>query len=515
MSTGTESDTRSRVEQDRRDALEEIQRRGVEPFAYRYAGTGHAAEVAARFEAAESAGELDDDGLGPPARLGGRLASLRTHGKVTFADLEDRSGRIQLFFRKNVVGDDAYGLLKLLHTGDWVGVEGPTMRTRMGEVSIRVDGYTLLAKALRPPPYGKVEETEDGERVVHSGFSDVQQRYRQRYADLAVHPDVRDVFVARSRTVRALREFLDDRGFIEVETPILQPLYGGALARPFTTHHNALDMPLYLRIADELYLKRLIVGGLERVYEIGKDFRNEGIDRTHNPEFSMLEFYEAFADYTDMMERVEALVAHAAERTTGGTEVEFDGHRLDLSPPYNRIGFLEALAALGGLDVSDMDDDALRDVARREGVEDVDGAGRGKLLDGLFGALVEPKLVQPTFVVDYPRELSPLAKAKRGDGRLTERFELIIAGREIANAFSELNDPFDQRERFEAQARLKAAGDEEATPVDEDYLRAMEYGMPPTGGVGVGVDRLVMLLTDSPSIRDVILFPTMRPEEGT
>ncbi|MEJ2502175.1 MAG: lysine--tRNA ligase, partial [Gemmatimonadota bacterium] len=412
-------------------------------------------------------------------------------------------------------GPDGYDLLKLLDVGDWIGAAGPTMRTRMGEPTVLVESFELLSKSVRPLPYGKVEEDGDtGERIVHSGFSDVQQRYRQRYADLAVHPEVRQVFTARAVVVRALREFLDARGYIEVETPVLQPLYGGALARPFVTHHNVLDLPLYLRIADELYLKRLIVGGLERVYEIGKDFRNEGIDRTHNPEFSMLEFYQAFADYTDMMGMVEALLAHAAEEATGSAAVEFAGQSIDFSPPYRRVGFLDALNEVGGLDVASLDDGALRASAREIGVDGTESMGRGKLLDALFGERVEPKLAQPTFVVDYPKELSPLAKPKRGNPRLTERFELIVAGREIANAFSELNDPFDQRERFEAQARLREAGDEEALQVDEDYLRALEYGMPPTGGVGIGVDRLVMLLTDRPSIRDVILFPTMRPEEG-
>ncbi len=398
--------------------------------------------------------------------------------------------------------------------GDWVGAEGATLRTRMGEPSVLVEELQLLSKSLRPLPYGKVEEDEKtGERVVLGGFADKQQRYRQRYADLAVHPGVREVFVTRARIVSALRRFLDERDYIEVETPVLQPIYGGALARPFTTHHNTLDMPLYLRIADELYLKRLIVGGLERVYEIGKDFRNEGIDRTHNPEFSMLEFYQAFADYNDMMDMVEAMLAFAAERAGGSTTVTFQDREIDLSPPYRRITFLSALAEIGGVDAASMDDDALRSAAEGADVEGVETMGRGKLLDALFGALVEPTLEQPTFVTDYPRELSPLAKPKRGDARLTERFELIVAGREIANAFSELNDPFDQRDRFEAQARLKEAGDEEALMVDDDYLRALEYGMPPTGGVGIGVDRLVMLLTDSPSIRDVILFPTLRPEE--
>ena len=515
MSTGTGTEARSQVEQDRRETLEELRRRGVEPYAYRFEVTSDAAGAVAAFEAAEADGGLDEEGRGPGARLAGRVASLRSHGKVSFLDLEDRSGRVQLFCRKNVLGEDAYDLLKLLHVGDWIGVSGSTMRTRTGEASVLVDELELLSKSLRPLPYGKVEEDpETGERIVHSGFSDVQQRYRQRYADLAVHPEVRAVVVLRAAVVRALRSFLDERGYVEVETPVLQPIYGGALARPFTTHHHTLDMPLYLRIADELYLKRLIVGGLERVYEIGKDFRNEGLDRTHNPEFTMLEFYEAFADYNDMMDRVESLLGYVADVAVGERVVEYDGRRIDLSPPYRRVTFLGALNEVGGIDASEMDDDALRAAAVEAGVVDTETMGRGKLLDELFGTLVEPTLDQPTFVTDYPRELSPLAKPKRGNDRLTERFELVIAGREIANAFSELNDPFDQRDRFEAQARLREAGDEEAGMIDEDYLRAMEYGMPPTGGVGIGVDRLIMLLASQPSIRDVILFPTLRPEEG-
>ncbi len=508
-------DALSRVEQDRRDTLGELRRRGIEPYAYRYAVTHGAAAAVSLLEAAESADELDEEGRGPTVRVAGRIVSLRSHGKIAFLDLEDRTGRVQLFLRKNVLGGEGYGLLELLHVGDWVGAEGRVLRTRKGEPSVLVEAIELLAKSLRPLPYGKVEEDEEtGERVVHSGFADIQQRYRQRYADLAVNPDVRTMVVTRAAVIRALRRFLDERDFIEVDTPVLQPLYGGAMARPFTTHHNVLDMPLYLRIADELYLKRLIVGGLERVYEIGKDFRNEGIDRTHNPEFTMLEFYQAFADYTDMMDMVEALLAYTAEAAIGTTAVEYQGRSIDFGPPYPRVAFLAALQEYGGIDAAERDDAGLRTAAEEAGVDGVAGMGRGKLLDALFGELVEPELEQPTFVTDYPRELSPLAKPKRGDTRMTERFELIVAGREIANAFSELNDPFDQRDRFEAQARLREAGDEEALVLDEDYLRAMEYGMPPTGGVGIGVDRLVMLLTDSPSIRDVILFPTMRPEEG-
>jgi lysyl-tRNA synthetase, class II len=514
MSEETAVERLSQVERDRREALEELRRRGVEPYAYRFRPTHRTAAAVSLFESAESADGVDGEGLGPAVSLAGRITSLRTHGKATFADLEDRDGRIQLFFRQNVLGEERYQLLKLLHVGDWIGVDGPTMRTRAGEVSVRVGSFQLLAKSIRPLPYGKVEEEDTGHRVVHSGFVDIQQRYRQRYADLAVNPEVREVFTARARAVAAMRRFLDSRDYIEVETPILQPIYGGALARPFTTHHNVLDMRLYLRIADELYLKRLIVGGLERVYEIGKDFRNEGIDRTHNPEFTMLEFYEAYADYQDMMDLVEELVVYVTETTTGGLVTEFDGRQIDLGPPYRRVSFLGALAEVAGVDAGSMDDEELRAAAARAGVEGTADLSRPKLLDELFGLLVEPTLVDPTFVVDYPRELSPLAKPKRGDDRLTERFELIIAGREIANAFSELNDPFDQRERFEAQVRLREAGDEEALMMDEDYLRALEYGMPPTGGVGIGVDRLVMLLTGQTSIRDVILFPTMRPEEG-
>jgi lysyl-tRNA synthetase class 2 len=346
--------------------------------------------------------------------------------------------------------------------------------------------------------------------VRHGALEDSEQRSRQRYADLAVHPEARALFIARTRLISAIRGYLDGLGYLEVETPALQPLYGGAAARPFTTVHNALDMQLYLRIADELYLKRLIVGGMERVYEIGHDFRNEGIDRTHNPEFTMLEFYEAYADYTTMMSRVEQLLVRAADAVRGTPEIA--PNVPVLRPPFARISWSESLAAALGADAMAMSEVELRTSAKRLGVEKVDGMNRPKLLDELFGALVESKIVEPTFVIDYPVELSPLAKPKRGNPALTERFELFANGKELANAFSELNDPIDQRGRFEAQARLRAAGDEEATGVDEDYLRAMEYGMPPTGGVGIGIDRLVMYLTGTANIRDVILFPTLRPE---
>jgi lysyl-tRNA synthetase class 2 len=446
---------------------------------------------------------------GPEVSLAGRVVAWRSHGKTTFAHLADSTGKIQLYFKKDQLGDEAYSLLAHFDLGDIIGVHGPLFRTRTGEVTVRVDKVEMLAKSLRPLPFGKEEEV-NGQIVRHSGFADAEQRYRQRYADLAVHPEVRALFIARSKMTRAIRQFLDERDFLEVETPILQPQYGGAAARPFTTVHNALDMQLYLRIADELYLKRLVVGGLERVYEIGHDFRNEGIDRTHNPEFTMLEFYQAYADYKGMMDLVEKLLEKAAEAVRAVPEL---AERVPtFERPFKRIEWLPSLNEAAGVDVLALDDVALRALANRVGVERVDTLSRPKILDEMFQALVESKLIAPTFVVDYPVELSPLAKPKRGDPRLTERFELFVQGKEIANAFGELNDPIDQRRRFEAQAALRAGGDEEAPGVDEDYLRAMEYGMPPMGGAGIGIDRLFMYLSGSTNIRDVILFPTMRPE---
>ena len=488
------------VQKARREKLEQLIARGIAPYGYRF-DRSHAA--------AQAAGALPEGAEeGPEVQVAGRLVAWRGHGKTAFAHLADDSGRIQLYFRKDQLGD-AFALVELLDVGDIIGVHGPLFRTRTGEVTVRVDRVELLAKSLRPLPFGK-EEVVDGKTVRHSGFADPEQRYRQRYADLAVHPEIRALFKARSRMVSALRHMLDAAAFLEVETPILQQQYGGAAARPFVTHHNALDTRLYLRIADELYLKRLVVGGFDRVYEIGHDFRNEGIDRTHNPEFTMLEFYQAYADYGDMMNAVESLIAGAAAAVAADPALR---ERVPaLTTPFRRVLWVESLNAAMGADVLAQDDAWLRNAAARHGVSEPGTLSRPKLLDELFQAMVERTLQDPTFVMDYPLELSPLAKPKRGNPALTERFELFANGRELANAFSELNDPLDQRRRLVAQARLRAAGDEEAVEVDEDYLRAMEYGMPPMGGVGIGIDRLFMYLTGSASIRDVILFPVLRPE---
>ena len=504
----------SQVLRIRREKLEALAERGIEAFAYNYDATHRTVAVAVAFEAAESEGRLNEEGDGEPARLGGRIVSWRGHGKSAFAHLEDGDGSIQVYFKKDVLGDEPFADLDLIDLGDWIGVEGRPFRTRTGEITIRAESYTLLTKSLRPLPFGKVEtDPETGERTVHSGFSDQEARYRQRYADLAVHPEVREVFRTRSRIVSALRSFFDSEGFLEVETPVLQPLYGGASAKPFVTMHNALDQKMYLRIADELYLKRLIVGGMDRVYEIAKDFRNEGLSRVHNPEFTMLEWYQAFADYQDQMDVVERLLLHVLDNVIGSRTVTYGEHEITFEPPFRRLSLIGGLSEALGLDVHEMGESELRAKAEELKVPDLDGAGRGKLIDKLFGELVEPDLIQPVFVIDHPKELSPLAKPNREDARLTERFELYIAGAEVFNAFSELNDPIDQRQRFEAQAALRAAGDDEAQQVDEDYIRALEYGMPPTGGVGMGVDRLVMMLTNQSSIRDVILFPILRDEE--
>jgi len=486
------------VEEARREKLKELRKRGVEPFAYRFERTGAARSVLEGFRESDQTVH----------HLAGRLVLLRPMGKVTFGHLEDASGKIQLYFKRDVLGDDAYGILKALDLGDVVGVEGPVFRTQTGETTVQVQRLTVLAKSLRPLPLGK----EDASGVRHGELSDPELRARQRYADLAVHPEVRELFKLRARVVSYIRKFLDARSYLEVETPVLQPLYGGATARPFTTHYEALDTTVYLRIADELYLKRCIVGGLEKVYEIGHDFRNEGLSRFHNPEFTMAEWYQAYADYEVMRDLTEDLLASLVEELFGATTLERHGATLSFQRPFARKDYAALVRETAGVDLATATDDDLRHALRRRNLAEADQLSGAKLVDEVFKTYVEPTLIQPTFVSDYPVTLSPLAKLKRGDPTKVERWELFIHGREIANAFSELNDPEEQRRRFEQQARLRAAGDEEAQRLDEDFLRALEYGMPPTGGVGLGVDRLVMVLADQANIREVILFPMLRPE---
>jgi len=493
------------VETARRNNRTALEARGVAPYAYRFERSHLVADASALYQ--DAMGDA-----GPEVTVAGRLAALRSQGKTMFAHLEDPSGRIQLYLRQDALAA-AWETARLLDLDDFVGVKGRLFRTKTGEVTIRAATLELLAKSLRPLPRGKLRQTESGVESF-GDLTDAELRYRQRYADLAVHPAVRRVFEVRAEAIRFLRRFLEERGFLEVETPSLQPLYGGASARPFVTHHNALDMPLYLRIADELYLKRLIVGGFEKVYEIGHDFRNEGMDRQHNPEFTMLECYQAYADYGDIMALTEAMVAGVVRHCTGGSTVTLQGESFDFTPPFRKLSFVEGVRERCGLDVRTASEAALRARLVEAGVSSdaADSFSGGKLVDELFKAVLEPRLVQPTFLVDYPKALSPLARTHRSDPSLVERFELFVGGTEIANAFSELNDPEEQRARFEDQARQRAAGDDEAQMLDNDYIRALEYGMPPTGGLGVGVDRLVMLITGQPSIRDVILFPAMRPE---
>jgi len=482
------------VQESRREKLDALSQRGIQPYAYRYDVTHRSSRVLENADALESSGEV--------VRVAGRLMTKRGHGKASFASLKDADGLLQVYLREDLLGADAYADAVAFDLGDWIGVEGQVFRTKTGETTVKANRVELLSKSLRPLP------------EKWHGLTDVETRYRQRYADLVVNDDVRAVFRSRSAIVRALREFLDARGYIEVETPVLQPLYGGAAARPFTTHHNALDMKLYLRIAVELYLKRLIVGGLDRVYEVAKTFRNEGVDRLHNPEFTMLELYQAYADYEDMMTLTQEMILHAVRRVHGSLRIPFDGKEIDFTPPWRRVVFTEAAAEALGVDALPAEEPALRDLARRAGIAVDPAFSYGRILDEVLSAKVQPDLIAPTFLVDHPRDISPLAKAKRGNPSVVERFEVVVAGAELANAFSEQNDPAEQRRAFEAQLEQRRRGDEEAQPLDADYLRALELGLPPTGGVGLGVDRLVMLLTDSRSIRDVILFPHMRPEEG-
>lgn len=475
----------------RRSKLAELQESGADPFLQvRFDRTHHTTDILEHFEEME----------GQNVRLAGRMMSKRIMGKLTFADLSDRYGRLQLCVKRDLLGDEEYKAFKKMDIGDLIGIAGEVFRTQKGEISIRVSKLTLLSKNLIPLP------------EKWHGLKDTDTRYRQRYVDLIINPEVRSTFEKRSAIVREIRRFMDGRGFMEVETPCLNTIPGGAAARPFITHHNALDIDMYMRIATELHLKRLIVGGFEQVYEIGRIFRNEGMDTKHNPEFTTIELYQAYTDYHGMMDITEDMVVHVCESVLGTTKVTYQGTELDFTKGWKRMTMAEAVKEYSGLDFMAMDGAQALEAVRAKGLEIEKGKDSwGDLLAQCYDEYVETNLIQPTFITDYPVEISPLAKRKPTDPRLTERFECFVYGRELCNAFSELNDPIDQRGRFERQAALRAAGDDEANMMDEDFLTALEYGMPPTGGMGMGIDRLVMFLTDSPSIRDVLLFPTMKP----
>ncbi len=482
----------------RLEKLEKLREMGVNPYPYQFDVSHHSGEIFENF----------DDLADSPVTIAGRIVSLRKMGKASFFHVQDQDGRIQVYIKRDEVGEESYAMFKLLDIGDIVGVSGTVFRTKTDEMSVSCAKLQLLSKSIRPLPGGK---EKDGE--VYHAFKDKEQRYRHRYLDLIVNPDVKDDFVKRANIISSIRRFLDDEGFVEVETPVLQPLYGGAFARPFVTKHNALDQTLYLRIADELYLKRLIAGGFDGVYEISKVFRNEGMDRNHNPEFTMLEFYKAYVDYHFLMDFVESLIRTAAE-AVGVTKLEVEGGSIDLSKQFERSSYMDLLSGAVGQDLTDATEEELKKICSERNLELEKDAHLGRMYEVLMRDLVEPNLMAPTFVTDYPKVISPLAKMRRdGDESIVERFELFVGGAELANAFSELNDPVDQRRRFEAQVELRERGDEEAQSLDEDYLQSMEIGMPPTGGVGIGIDRLTMLLIGKTNIKDVILFPAMRPQD--
>ena len=481
----------------RKEKLEKIIAKGIDPYPSMFNPTHSSKEVLSKFNELENKSVI----------IAGRILSIRKMGKASFFHIQDSLGKIQIFIKKDDIGEDGYENFMLMDIGDFVGVEGPVFKTKVGEVSIKTASLTILCKAIRPLPIVKEKEDE-----VYDAFNSKEQRYRNRHLDLIVNTEVRNTFVKRSKIIKEIRSYLDKMDFLEVETPVLQPIYGGANARPFTTHHNALDQRFYLRIADELYLKRLVIGGIERVYEIAKDFRNEGMDRNHNPEFTMLEFYWAYADYVDNMNLVEDMIRKVSKKTDSDL-ITYDNEEIDLNKPFKRVPFFDLLNENLGEDISQMNSQSLKELCNKKGLNTEANSNYGQFLDQLMSEFVEPKLIQPTFVTDYPTAISPLAKKHRnGNEKLVERFELFIAGSEFANAFSELNDPIDQRARFESQQKLALDGDEEAHPVDENFLQAMESGMPPTGGVGIGIDRLVMLLTGNRSIKDVILFPAMKNE---
>ena len=488
----------------RREKLTKLRGLGIDPYpAAAFDVSHYATTVSEKFE------------QGQHVRMAGRLMSRRVQGKASFAELQDATGRVQLYFNRDILCrdedktqyNDVYK--KLLDIGDIIGIEGTMFTTQVGEKTIEVHQLFVLSKSLRPLPLPKV----DAEGNTYDAFTDAEQRYRQRYVDLIVNPQVKDAFVKRTMITNTIRSFFNDRGYLEVETPILQPIPGGAAARPFVTHHNALNIPLYLRIANELYLKRLIVGGFDGVYEFAKDFRNEGMDKTHNPEFTVMELYVAYKDYHWMMETTESLLEEVAVAANGVAAVTVGENTIDFKAPYPRVPILDAIKEHTSIDVSDMDESTLRETAKKLGLEVDETMGKGKLIDALFGECCEHHYIQPTFITDYPKEMSPLTKAHRSKPGLTERFELMVNGKELANAYSELNDPIDQRERFEDQMSLSEKGDDEAMFIDQDFLRSLEYGMPPTSGIGIGIDRLTMLLTNNSSIQEVLFFPQMRPEK--
>jgi lysyl-tRNA synthetase class 2 len=496
----------SEQELQRRENLKKLKDMGIEPYpAALYPVNAIASNIKQFFED------------GKEVYLAGRMMSQRIMGKASFAELQDSSGRIQVYFNRDELcpGEDKtlYNEVfkRLLDLGDFIGIKGNVFKTQVGEISVNVKEFTVLSKSLRPLPLPKT----DAEGRVHDAFTDPELRYRQRYVDLVVNNQVKDVFVKRTKLFNAMREFFNSAGYMEVETPVLQAIPGGASARPFITHHNALDIPLYMRIANELYLKRLIVGGFDGVYEFSKNFRNEGMDRTHNPEFTAMEIYVAYKDYNWMMDFTERLLEHCAITVNGTTKATFGEHKIDFKAPYKRVTMRQAIIDFTGFDIAGKSEEDLRAAAKNMGIEVDETMGKGKLIDEIFGEKCEGNYIQPTFITDYPKEMSPLCKVHRENPELTERFELMVCGKEIANAYSELNDPIDQRERFEEQLRLQEKGDDEAMFIDQDFLRALEYGMPPTSGLGIGMDRLIMYLTNNPSIQEVLFFPQMRPETNS
>lgn len=493
----------------RREKLDEIRKLGMDPYPHSFT-TDHHAQHIQETPALMEGDEADRKRV----RIAGRLMTRRIMGKASFFNLQDQSGTVQVYIRRDDVGVEIYNTLfkKLIDLGDIVGVKGFVFKTRTGETTVHAESFQLLSKTLRPIPVSKEVEEEDGTKVTYDAFADKEHRYRQRYLDLLVNPEVREVFEKRTKMIQSMRDYMRGMGYLEVETPILQPVYGGAAARPFETHHNALDMKLYLRIANELYLKRLIIGGYEGVFEFGKDFRNEGISRFHNPEFTQVELYVAYKDYEWMMQFVEQMLEQVVKTLHGTTNITVGGQEIDFKTPWPRLPMLDAIEQETGRDLSDMSEEEIHRTARELEVPVDETMGKGKLIDEIFGEKVERRLIQPTFIVDYPIEMSPLAKKHRTKEGVVERFELICNGKELCNAFTELNDPVDQRQRLEEQAKLRSEGDDEAMVVDEEFLKALEYGMPPTAGLGIGIDRLAMILTDQNSIRDVLFFPHMRPE---